>query len=77
MIKVGQKEMHQFNNSANKELIRLFLEASGLIIKLTHYIENQQPKNCELHLAAAHDFIERNKLYAITLGVINKENSDD
>lgn len=60
---------NDLDNSANRELIRLFLEASGLVVKLTHFIEQQHPQACELHLAAAHDFIERNKLYALTLGV--------
>ena len=66
------------NNQANKELIRLFLEASALVVKLTNYIEHQRPQCCELHLAAAHDFIERNGLYAATLGVvINGDNHDE
>ena len=69
--------MSEIDNSANKELVRLFLEASGLIIKLTNYIEHQQPPACELHLSAAHDFIERNKLYSITLGVLHKGQTND
>lgn len=69
--------MNDLNNSANKELVRLFLEASGLVIKLTHFIERQRPQACELHLAAAHDFIERNKLYALTLGAIQGENKNE
>lgn len=69
--------MTGIDNSANRELIRLFLEASGLIIKLTNYIEHQQPPACELHLAAAQDFIERNKLYSLTLGVLSKGQEND
>lgn len=70
--------MNELNNNANKELIRLFLEASGLVVKLTNFIEHQRPQACELYLSAAHDFIERNKLYALTLGsVISEENKDE
>lgn len=71
------KVMTGIDNSANKELIRLFLEASGLVVKLTNYIENQQPPACELHLAAARDFIERNKLYSLVLGSLVKGNTNE
>lgn len=51
------------SNEINKELIRLFLEASGLVIKLTHKLENDHVVGAENHIAAAKDFIQRNKLY--------------
>ncbi|MGN0913050.1 MAG: hypothetical protein ACI4OE_07130 [Alphaproteobacteria bacterium] len=57
-------------NPANKELVRLFLEASGLVVKLTHLIEHNDVPNAQNHLDAAHDFMERNQLYAECLGVI-------
>lgn len=64
------------NNAANRELTRLFLEASGLVVKLTHKLENADIKGTDLHLAAARDFIHRNQLYAQTLGVLLKETSN-
>lgn len=58
------------NNPVNRELIRLFLEASGLVIKLANKLENANIKDSDLHLAAAKDFIHRNQLYNQALGVI-------
>ncbi|MBR1604664.1 MAG: hypothetical protein IJ660_00980 [Alphaproteobacteria bacterium] len=65
------------SSPANRELIRLFLEASGLVIKLTHKLENANIPDSDLHLAAARDFIHRNQLYNISLGVIAKDMPED
>lgn len=63
------------SNEINRELIRLFLEASGLVIKLAHKLENNHVAGAENHIAAAKDFIHRNKLYKQALEFeLQKEN---
>lgn len=42
---------------------RLFLESSGLVIKLYHKLQCAKVPDSENHLAAAKDFIHRNELY--------------
>lgn len=60
-------------NEINRELIRIYLEASSLVIKLCHKLENEHVPGAENHIAAAKDFMDRNKLYAQALEYELKE----
>lgn len=46
-----------------REMARLYMEAIGLIVKLTNKIKHEECPNAQEHLQAAQDFLERNELY--------------
>ena len=50
-------------NDVNNELIRLFLESSGLVIKLYQKLQYLQVSDKDLYMQAAKTFISRNDLY--------------
>lgn len=47
----------------NQEMARLYMEAVGLVVKLSNKIRQEELPNRELYLAAAEEFIKRNYLY--------------
>lgn len=46
-----------------RELINLYLEAVGLIIKLTNKLNYEGCHDAENHITAAEEFIAKNNLY--------------
>lgn len=63
------------DNEINRELIRFFLEASGLVVKLYNKLQTAHVPDSENHIAAAKDFIHRNQLYKQALEFqIKKDN---
>ena len=44
----------------NAEMAKLYLEASELIIKLSHFIKVNELPNSKIYLDAANNFINRN-----------------
>lgn len=64
---------NKINNEINQEIIRLYLEASGLIVKLCNKLESERYKNADNHIAAAKDFIKKNKFYEQVLKYYSNE----
>lgn len=54
-------------SDVNAEMAKLYLEASGLIIKLSNFIKVNELPNSEIYLKAANDFINRNSFYKIAV----------
>jgi len=50
-------------DALSKELLKNYLEALGLLIKLHNKLKNEGALDAENHLAASKEFIERNNLY--------------
>jgi len=46
-----------------REMISLYLEAVGLVIKLLNKLKYEGCRDSENHIAAAEEFIARNNLY--------------
>lgn len=51
----------------NVEMAKLYLEAAGLVVKLTNFIKVSEIPNSKIYLAAANDFIKRNAFYKIAV----------
>lgn len=50
-------------NDINQELVKLYLEAVGLVIKLNNKLKQEDVPNSTLHIQAANNFLNRNVLY--------------
>lgn len=51
----------------NAEMAKLYLEAAGLVVKLTNFIKVSEIPNSKIYLDAANDFINRNSFYKIAV----------
>lgn len=51
------------NQATAKKLAELYIEATGLIVKLTNIIKHNDVPNSKLHIEQATDFIERDDFY--------------
>ncbi|MDY6310440.1 MAG: hypothetical protein SPL72_04095 [Cyanobacteriota bacterium] len=62
----------------NTEMAKLYLEASGLVVKLTNFIKISEIPNSKIYLEAANNFINRNTFYKIAVnGFIAPEKQAD
>ena len=51
----------------NAEMARLYLEAAGLVVKLTNFIKVSEIPNSKIYLDAANNFIHRNAFYEVAV----------
>lgn len=51
----------------NAEMAKLYLEAAGLVVKLTNFIKVSEIPNSKIYLDAANDFINRNAFYKVAV----------
>lgn len=54
-------------SDVNAEMAKLYLEASGLIIKLSNFIKVNEIPNSKIYLDAANNFINRNSFYKVAV----------
>ena len=50
-------------DSVNQEMVKLYLEAVGLVIKLNNKLKQENVPDSELHIKAADDFLQKNIFY--------------
>lgn len=71
------------NQATAKKLAELYIEATGLIVKLTNIIKHNDVPNSKLHIEQATDFIERDDFYSYAVNQLlqreqlNRENEDN
>lgn len=71
------------NQATAKKLAELYIEATGLIVKLTNIIKHNDVPNSKLHIEQATDFIEREDFYKYAVNQLlqreqfNRENEDN
>lgn len=62
----------------NAEMAKLYLEAAGLVVKLTNFIKVSEIPNSKIYLDAANNFINRNAFYEIAVnGFMAPEKQSD